>query len=117
MNQERLQQMVTMLRGLPPKPEVEFRLWSWNCGTSACAVGHACMDPFFQDQGLQMSVNGAPRFGGESSWAAVRLFFDLDAMSAEYLFSYEAYENGGSATAEEVSDRIESFLKEAEVTA
>jgi hypothetical protein len=55
MNRERLQQMVTMLRGLPPEPkesEPGFHLRAWYCRTTACAVGFACMNPVFKEQGL-----------------------------------------------------------------
>jgi hypothetical protein len=113
MHRERLQQMVTMLRGLPEEPPVSFQILSWHCGTSACAVGHACLDPAFQEQGLELDrLNSAPVFDGKEGWEAVERFFGLTHTQATYLFYFEAYDSGSAATADEVADRIESFLAE-----
>jgi hypothetical protein len=118
MNRERLQQMVTMLRGLPPEGEVGFCLEVWNCGTSACAVGHACVRPEFIEQGLIWDGDRRdPVFEGRAGWAAVERFFDLEALKAEHLFADWRYPTGGETTADQVADRIELFLQSAEVTA
>jgi hypothetical protein len=118
MNRERLQQMVTMLRGLPPESEVAFNLETWNCGTSACAVGHACLNPVFKNQGLQWDdILFDPVYEGSYGWLAVERFFDISEGRAEHLFADWRHPTGGETTANEVADRIELFLKEAEVTA
>lgn len=119
MNRERLSQMVVMLRGLPPDGPLGFDLGVWNCGTAACAVGHACLDPVFIAQGLTWDSHyDDPRYGDESSWYAVETFFDLTGDEATYLFYSDEYPDSGlHTTAPQVADRIESFLNEAKETA
>jgi hypothetical protein len=124
MHKERLQQMVTMLRNLPPEGGIGFSLANWYdpehpCGTVACAIGHACLNPVFTEQGLQLdrgAIFENPRFAGVHGWEAVEKFFDLSADDAKRFFFEDSYPHGDT-TANEVADRIESFLKEAEVTA
>jgi hypothetical protein len=112
MNRERLQQMVTMLRGLPLEGEVAFNLETWNCGTSACAVGHACLNPVFEDQGLQWdAILFDPVYEGSCGWSAVEQFFDISAPKAEWLFADWRYPTGGDTSPDEVASRIESFLQ------
>lgn len=110
MNKERLSQMVTMLRNLPEESDLEFHLADWNCGTSACAVGHACLNPVFNEQGLKGTAWGAPRFNGYTSWDAVHRFFCLSTEDARHLFSDDRYPKGGGTTANQVADRIEAFI-------
>lgn len=116
MHRERLQQMVTMLRGLPEEKRERFNLVEWDCGTSACAVGHACCDPVFMSQGLTLGRywddGGYPVFEGKEGWCAVRKFFDLSAGVADLLFSSNSYEAEGDTTPGQVATRIESFLAE-----
>lgn len=107
MNRERLQQMVTMLRELP---EETFNLDAWTCGTSACAVGWACVNPVFTEQGLKRRHTGAPEFMGLSSWDAVEAFFELKMHQSSYLFDICEYPKEAGTTPDEVADRIESFL-------
>jgi hypothetical protein len=115
MNRERLQQMVTMLRELP---EEQFDLADWQCGTTACAVGHACLHPWFNDQGLMLLVEigddaPSPSYQGSFGWSAVEEFFDLSAVDAEYLFYRFNYPNWGDfTTAADVADRIELRLQD-----
>lgn len=114
MNKQRLEQMVVMLRGLPPE---KFNIGRWHCGTSACAVGHACCSPAFQEQGLSLRKYDwecEPAFDGETSWEAVEKFFDIKPSAASYLFYDREYPNEGETTALEVADRIESFIAEHE---
>lgn len=113
MNRERLQQMVTMLRDLSPVHHKGFDISDWHCGTSACAVGHACLTPSFQVQGLELQYDGSgwmPAFDGETSWYAVEKFFDLSEKDAEHLFYRTSYDTSYDTTANEVADRIEEFL-------
>lgn len=46
-----------------------------ECGTVACAVGHACQDNWFNEQGLTATESGCPSYGEVSSWGAVAVFF------------------------------------------
>ena len=110
MNKERLSQMVTMLRNLPPEPAVKFRLHDWHCGTSACAVGHACLNPWFNEQGLTLNEYGGPDFKGGFGWNAVEEFFGVNQLESRRLFYEGEYADGSETQPAEVADRIESFL-------
>ncbi|TCG09320.1 hypothetical protein BZM27_05830 [Paraburkholderia steynii] len=113
MNRERLQQMVTMLRNLP-EDAIRFDLARWHddensCGTTACAVGHACFNKVFTDQGLKL-VDDVPNFNGYESWDAVEEFFELSGPVSSDLFYSPHYPNGDRTTPGEVADRIEALL-------
>ena len=114
MNRERLQQMVTMLRELPATNHIGFDLGDWYCGTTACAVGHACLDPVFREQGLTLrqDFDGVcPVFGVHDGWDAVEMFFELSTAEAENLFYRPTYpEYGANTTPAHVADRIEELL-------
>lgn len=116
MNVERLQQMVAMLRGLPPTHHIGFDLTDWHCGTAACAVGHACLSPWFQAEGLSLRQDWGgvtPMFGDFDGWEAVEKFFGLSNDDAEHLFYRWKYPKYGvDTTAPEVADRIEQFIAE-----
>ena len=116
MHRERLEQMVVMLRGLPPDGAVGFDLEKWHCGTTACAVGHACVTAAFTNQGLGLRGNARgkmmPAFAGEVEWDAVCEFFEIGDGNAEHLFAANRYISGGNTAPAEVADRIESFLAE-----
>lgn len=123
MNRERLSQMVTMLRGLPEDGPVGFNLEHWvddeaPCGTAACAIGHACLSPTFNEQGLMLhraTIYPGPKFKKHTGWAAVEEFFGLSEPSAKHLFLGDNYPDGDITPPADVADRIESFLANAEV--
>jgi hypothetical protein len=109
MHRERLEQMVVMLRNLPPEGP-GFDIGTWRCGTTACAVGHACLNPVFQEQGFEWNKrHREPVFHGILSWPAVELFFGLTKGQAEHFF-YSASYSENDPTANDVADRIERFL-------
>lgn len=111
MNKQRLEQMVTMLRALPPEKRDDFNLIHWKCGTTACAVGHACVDPVFTEQGLRRSYTDAPSFEGRSSWDAVERFFDLNNTQSNHLFSVDEYPEFELTTPDQVASRIAQFIE------
>lgn len=93
MNRERLTHLITVLEGVPKKA---FDIWLFRneCGTAACAVGWAGMDPVFQAQGFRLEVNaygGYPVFENHGAWTSIEVFFDLPAEVAKYLFSGYEY--------------------------
>ena len=107
MNKERLTKLAEHLRTVSPE---NFNMENWQCGTAACAVGHACMIPEFNSQGLTLTSGGSPTVpsyerdtGWSIGWTAVRDFFDLGAEAME-LFAFESYQ--AAPTADEVADRI-----------
>lgn len=111
MNKERLTKLADFLDTVP---EHKFDLESWrsdstgdeswealvddahllnfDCGTTGCAVGWACVMPEFQAEGLAWGVWG-PTATGYSGWFAVMDFFGLKRVDAEYLFSGSEYDD------------------------
>lgn len=100
-----------------------FNLDSWvdeaskDCGFSACAVGHMCLDKRFNDQGLIMDLDwgmeGGPEYVLENgcddnphSWDAVQMFFDISHEQAIYLFHRDQYRDDLIVRAKDVADRI-----------
>lgn len=80
------------------------------CGTTACAVGHAFLDPWFIAQGATLElidgIYNAKIFASaypvilykdpatettHGGWSAVEQFFMMDEHEAEYLFSIDTY--------------------------
>lgn len=101
-----------MLRALPPEKRGEFSLSDWKCETTACAVGHACLDPVFIDQGLMFSTTWpTPTFGSLESWAAVEHFFDLTGKQREWLFSDWTYPQNDETESGEAANRIVRFVE------
>src|SRR4051812_10402841 len=71
MHKTRLKRVADLLqrrgpyRGKRPIPDEKFDMWDWTCGTTACAVGHACADPWFKAQGLSLRMKRSdPRWPG-----------------------------------------------------
>lgn len=64
-----------------------------SCGYSACAVGHACLDPRFIEQGLSIDVNSrTPLFNRYDNWDAIREFFGFKSRrTATILFAPSSY--------------------------
>ena len=81
----------TLEEELDENPNVTPLEAAHNCGTSACAVGLACLMPEFQKQGLT-TLGGQPVYNGAKHWAAVGLFFDINMHMAHHLFDPEDYE-------------------------
>lgn len=116
MNRGRLLKLAAHLDTVPPE---KFDLGHWICGTTACAVGHACSIPEFRAEGLGWNSkqsrtrfeNPAPRFGGSEGWYAVQKFFDLDYGQATALFLDDSYDTHGErTTAAEVAQRIREVV-------
>jgi hypothetical protein len=140
MNVERLTRMEALLRApLPENTDFNIDTWiekHWHlaegttleeipCGTVCCAVGLACRDPWFNEQGLRFS-HGEPDFEEHSGFRAVARFFEITAPQATELFSGDYYprqvdhygdrvldKNGdwiSAATPELVANRIRALL-------
>lgn len=113
---------------LTSPPEARLDQILHTCGTSACAVGHAALDPWFNDQGLGLDRNGRPYytfvdesgFHSELGWDAVASFFGLDLDTTHDLFMEEFYreesecdEHGNplvDVQPQEVIDRVKALL-------
>jgi hypothetical protein len=84
------------------------------CGTKACAVGLACVDPKFKRAGLAWSSPfAAPKYKERIGWDAVVSFFGLENLQeASYLFEKGSY-NGdmtGNVAARKVAKRIRAVV-------
>ncbi|MBF3563881.1 hypothetical protein ISF73_11190 [Burkholderia pseudomallei] len=99
-------------------PNDDLRQRIVDCGTTACAVGWACMMPEFQAQGLNYKWDTvcyssalSPTYEGEESWLAVCNFFEIDRPTADYLFSHHEYEVGRATEPSEVAERIDALIR------
>ena len=120
MNKERLLRLARDI--LPNVPEENFKMITWKCGTSACAVGWAASDPQFNEEGFELDKHCegplaifmfTPWYEGIGGWSAVENFFGIDFDHAQYLFSDEAYsivDSNERITKEQVIQRIEEFV-------
>ena len=62
-----------------------------GCGYAACAIGHACFDPVFNELGLTWTF-GQPKFKREVGWEAVDAFFDFEQYkTSRILFQQGSY--------------------------
>lgn len=101
-----------------------------TCGTAACAVGYAGLDPWFRAQGFKLSMcqgnvtSGADweveyttpeqfmEQGAEGEilqdWEAIGQFFSMPVKTATSLFLPENYD--ADYTAETVIDRLNAYI-------
>lgn len=93
-----------------------------DCGTSACAVGLACISGAFKRSGLtygyKRNWSGSgwhlmPKFEGRTQFPAVQRFFDINKPEAFFLFSGDKYPHGkqeGAIGELYVAKRIRDFV-------
>lgn len=95
-----------------PTCQITFDLGEWQhddeCGFTACAIGHACLDKRFNDLGL-VNQGGVPHYGGAYSWGALEEFFGIPEVDLWFLFAEDEYPPG--ATPHLVAQRIELYLR------
>jgi len=113
MNIERLNHLITILERVQndPKEKAQFDMNFWinYCGTSACAVGFACLDPVFQAQGLKIRDN-EPKFQDFYSYSAAAKFFEITCTEVRYLFSPVDYGGYSKIEPVDVIDRIRKLI-------
>lgn len=84
----------------------------YKCGTSACAVGWATLDPWFNEKGLQSAYSQSDiyliKFDGLYDWRAIEEFFGLDEDEAEDLFTLDS--NYGNNDPLVVAERIREVV-------
>ena len=112
---ERLLQVVRVLRELPTSKELSLGRW-YTCGTIACAIGWSAADPWFKRLGFQLLKvrwcqpnTHRPAFKEYRDFAAVYAFFGLGADDAIHLFTAEGYRHG---TSRNVIRRIEKYVRD-----
>lgn len=111
MNKDRLRKLADHLDTVAPE---KFDLSNWSCGTTACAVGHACTMPEFQMEGLSTSLNTwgrFPKYLEYDSWDAVEAFFDLTHHQARYMFADWCYPSDEQSPSH-VAARVRSMVNE-----
>lgn len=135
----RLQILVDHLKNVNPR-KFDLREWAYSavwrnqcpvtldevtnpeCGTTACAVGHACTIPEFQKLGLALVVSENlcryelmyfPGDGSEpfENWDVPRNFFRIPQGIAYWLFDSSEYPRSNRSVFDVVA-RIESYIKQ-----
>ena len=115
MNEKRLLKLADLLENIPEgRPKFNLGFW-YKCGTVACAIGHAALDPWFKKRGLMLCddyIPGGyklPVFQDREDNEAVMCFFDISDSAVDYLFYENSYPRGrrGPKT---VAKRIRSFV-------
>lgn len=91
-----------------PKIPSENLFTGHTCGTAACALGLACMDPEFKAQGLKMILG--PQYFHHQSYLAGAAFFDIDYEDSKYLFRTNAYPDPYLVTPTMVADRVKELI-------
>lgn len=93
-----------------------------DCGTTACAVGLACISGAFKRAGLTHAYRRPwvgsgwmlqPKFDGSKDFKAVQKLFEINQQSAEFLFSASEYPDDkteGAKAERFVAKRIRDFV-------
>lgn len=107
--------------GEVPDEHFDMRVWyrrsgdsppeGWDCGTAACALGHACFIPEFVAEGLHLEKRGGnfyPTFGDSAGVLAASFFFGVTWEQAYDLFNPEDLD---SITRDQVRARIQELAE------
>lgn len=118
MHAERIDHLITVLERVRDahKP---FNMSRWftvnHCRTASCAVGHACLDPEFQRQGLEISrlddnahINfwSQPCYKGYLGMYAASGFFQIPIAAAWWIFDPSQYPSHPVVYPQMVIDRL-----------
>jgi hypothetical protein len=79
-----------------------------NCGTIACAAGWLAINPEFEELGVEVCGNGAPKFENETAYSAMARLFGLPyavAIGLFYIRGLEDYAKFGEEAMEHLTDR------------
>jgi hypothetical protein len=123
MDQRQRAELTMLAEKLPLVPAEKFDMSFWGdgrldldtpeftCGFAGCAIGWA--PKLIPNCGIERWDHGV-RFGGESGFRAVALYFGIDEDQADYLFARYSYsEETVDLTPLVVANRIMRFLNEA----
>lgn len=112
---ERLSRLAMKLARLRPTNKLRFDLGGWlyesDCGTTACAVGCAMLDPWFKRRGLGGGTHSRPTYRTWEGWSAVTGFFGISQDAALFLFAQSSYARKDRKNPKVVAQRIRAFLK------
>lgn len=94
------------------KPE-RFDMWSWTCGATACALGHACTIPHFKRNGLHLCIGDypTPTYQSRTGFMAGATFFGLSYDQAVYLFDSDRYAARSMRSPKIVARRIRGLVR------
>lgn len=110
-SRERLLKVAEVLENLPKKRKFNRANWfegfPGECGTAACAIGYATLDPWFKKRGFGCD-NIEPIYRESEGWSAVHEFFRLNEDQSDWLFALENYARGNRY---DVIRRIRKFVK------
>lgn len=109
MNRKRLRILEQYLRRIP-RNKFDISSYVSECGTTACAIGHAYNIPSFKRDGFEPRNGSFPGFGGLLGTSAIGKFFELDKQSVYSLFMPSGY-NFCSITPIKVANKINTLLK------
>jgi hypothetical protein len=101
-------------------------LMNHSCGTTGCAIGHACTIPEFIKDGFTWEYGSVWGDWGPvltdcsnkplcAGWYAVEYFFSIDKVTSEYLFEHTSYDNdksGSKDVANRIREVVSKFNKE-----
>ena len=116
MNVDRLTRLAALLDRVR-RQRRDFVMRRWVCGTSACALGWAALEPAFQVEGLAIrnfGGAGVPVFNRELGYNAGADFFDVSHENSLWLFDPEQYtenrEYWAKIPAADVAARVRELL-------
>ncbi len=102
----------TLANYLESVPKERFDLHSWDCGTTACAVGYACKIPEFEQAGLGLGSSGQPTYNGRCfGFTAAAKFFGISSENAHKLFDANYYREGRDGV-KAVVNKIRRFISD-----
>ncbi len=121
----RLDRLTTLANYLDTIEEEDFYLGSWKCmkrfnnpecGTKACAIGHACDIPEFKEAGLSLRLvpdfnYKVPVYEGQENWRAVEAFFDMTDEDTQELFYWTGYDGDIRVPPSRVAAKIRAFIQ------
>lgn len=104
-----LKRLLKLADRLYTVPNRKFDLGCWECDTTACAVGYACMMPSFKKAGLKL-VGSVPTYKGLDGFQAAAEFFGLTYADTSALFSPISNPLGYRATPKQVAKQIRRLV-------
>lgn len=117
MKRKRLKHLILVLEQVE-KLGRKFDMGVWwaqldhECGTSACALGWACQDPWFLSKGLHLNELKEPQFGTNRTLDAAAAFFDIDINASLELFNPTTWDiPWKDIKPQHVIDRIKNLLE------
>ena len=114
----RLRNLITVLQEVADK-KLHFTMYLFishsECGTSACALGWAALDPEFNKKGLNTFSSGGggmiPFYKCHVGLIAAREFFNLTNNECNFVFTQSHYDGGHAlVTPEHVIEHINKVI-------